>query len=462
MERLKGPADLISPTWRPSIRGRICYCRIMQQSQTTSSQALQNQGIDSGYAWFRLAVSLILMIIGGSGMYMAVIVLPELQQEFGVARAQASMPYTFTMVGFGIGGVFMGRLADRYGVWLPIVVGGSCLGTGFVLGAGAASLWYFSLVQGLFVGMLGSSASFAPLMADTSLWFLKRRGIAVGIVASGNYMAGAIWPPLVRHWVDAYGWRDTMMGIGFFCIITMLPLALLLRRRAPSPNAYQETTPGENSQKGSPQESLYSPEKSLGISAHALLALLCLAGVACCIAMAMPQVHIVAYCTDLGFGAVKGAQMLSVMLASGVVSRLVFGVISDRIGGLRTLLLGSVLQGIALLLFIPFQDLASLFVVSALFGLFQGGIVPAYAIIVREYFAPQLAATRVGIVIMFTLAGMAIGGWMSGWIFDVSGSYEAAFINGIGWNLVNLLIVLGLLYRQDRMKPRMITVGRVA
>ncbi|NCV25505.1 MAG: MFS transporter, partial [Betaproteobacteria bacterium] len=206
----------------------------------------------------------------------------------------------------------------------------------------------------------------------------------------------------------------------------------------------------------------HSPESSLGISSSALLALLCLAGVACCVAMAMPQVHIVAYCSDLGFGAVKGAQMLSVMLAAGVVSRLIFGLISDRIGGLRTLLLGSVLQGLALLLFIPFQELGSLFIVSALFGLFQGGIVPAYAIIVREYFPPRVAATRVGIVIMFTLAGMALGGWMSGWIFDLSGSYEAAFINGIGWNLVNLIIVLGLLQRQRLMKARLMLAGRAA
>ncbi|MBU6284510.1 MAG: MFS transporter [Betaproteobacteria bacterium] len=425
-----------------------------------SPQAYNHQGIDSKYAWFRLCISLLLMIIGGSGMYMAIIVLPELQQEFGVARADASMPYTLTMIGFGVGGVLMGRLADRYGIWLPIVLGGSCLGAGFLLGGGAASLWYFSLVQGLLVGMLGSSSSFAPLMADTSLWFLKRRGIAVGIVASGNYMAGAIWPPLVRHWVDLYGWRDTMMGVGIFCVMTMLPLALLLRRRAPG---HAPVEAGMDARQATATaSSTHSPEQSLGISARALLALLCIAGVSCCIAMAMPQVHIVAYCTDLGFGAVKGAQMLSAMLAAGVISRLIFGVISDRIGGLRTLLLGSVLQGLALLLFIPFQDLSSLFIVSALFGLFQGGIVPAYAIIIREYFPPQVAATRVGIVIMFTLGGMALGGWMSGWIFDVSGSYEAAFINGIAWNLVNLLIVLGLLYRQRKMKQRFVTANHAA
>jgi len=164
----------------------------------------------------------------------------------------------------------------------------------------------------------------------------------------------------------------------------------------------------------------------------------------------MPQVHIVAYCSDLGFGAARGAEMLSLMLAFGIVSRLVSGWISDHIGGLRTLLLGSVLQGIALLLFVPYGGLTTLYVVSALFGLFQGGIVPAYALIVREYFTPKEAGARVGTVLMATLFGMALGGWMSGAIFDLTGSYRAAFLNGIGWNLLNISVVAFLLYRAPR------------
>ena len=142
--------------------------------------------------------------------------------------------------------------------------------------------------------------------------------------------------------------------------------------------------------------------------------------------------------------------MLSLMLACGVVSRLVFGLVSDRIGGLRTLLIGSVLQGIALCLFLPFDSLGSLFVVAGLFGLFQGGIVPAYAIIVREHFAPAQAGTRVGIALTATMLGMALGGWLSGRIFDITGSYSAAFINGIAWNLVNVVIVLWLFQRSRR------------
>jgi MFS family permease len=196
-----------------------------------------------------------------------------------------------------------------------------------------------------------------------------------------------------------------------------------------------------------------NPMRPFGLSPNTAQALICVAGVGCCVAMSMPQVHIVAYCGDLGYGAARGAQMLSLMLACGVVSRLTFGLISDRIGGLRTLLIGSVLQGIALLLFIPFDSLNSLFVVAGLFGLFQGGIVPAYAIVVREHFAPAEAGTRVGIALTATMLGMALGGWLSGRIFDLTGSYSAAFINGIGWNLLNVVIVFWLFQRSRRAAP---------
>ena len=293
----------------------------------------------------------------------------------------------------------------------------------------------FALVQGLLIGV-GSAATFAPLLADTSHWFTRRRGIAVAIFASGNYLAGAIWPPIVQHFVETVGWRQTYFGIGVFCLATMLPLALALRRKLPM---HEPIVAG----------SLASArvERPLGLSPGALLALLSIAGFSCCVAMAMPQVHIVAYCGDLGYGPARGAQMLSLMLACGIVSRLASGWICDRIGGLRTLLLGSALQGIALLLFLPFDGMVSLYVISALFGLFQGGIVPSYAIIVREYFSPKEAGARVGTIITATLFGMAFGGWMSGAIFDLTGSYKVAFMNGILWNLLNMSIAGWLLWR---------------
>jgi MFS family permease len=391
------------------------------------------------YAWLRLATSLMLMTIGNSGMYAVSVVLPRIQQDFEVARGAASLPYMLTMLGFGVGGIMMGRIADRFGVMVPVIIGGLGLGSGFIAAGHADSLWQFNLAQGLLVGLFGTSATFAPLIADTSLWFSRKRGIAVAICASGNYLSGAIWPQIIQHFIDSVGWRETYVGIGMFCMASMLPLALVLRRRPP---AIETPAPAST-----PALPAVRKEGTLGLPPDLLLLLLGIAGVSCCVAMSMPQVHIVAYCSDLGYGAQRGAQMLSLMLGFGIASRLLSGWVSDHIGGLRTLLLGSALQGVALLMFLPFNGLVSLYVVSAVFGLFQGGIVPAYALIVREHFPPQEAGARVGIVLMATLCGMALGGWMSGEIFDLTGSYRAAFVNGIAWNALNLVIVATLVLR---------------
>jgi MFS family permease len=399
------------------------------------------QDTESAYAWMRLLVSLALMTVGGAGMYSVTVVLPRIQAEFAVARADASLPYTLTMVGFGLGGILMGRLADRFGVMVPVLIGAVGLGLGFIGAGYAGTLWQFSLAQGILMGLLGTSATFAPLVADTSQWFTRRRGIALAICMSGNYLAGAVWPPIIQHFVGSLGWRQTYIGIGVFCLVSMLPLALVLRRRPPVLVAPPVVNPSVQS------VTAVGLARPLGLSPAVLQGLLCVAGVSCCVAMSMPQVHIVAYCGDLGFGAARGAEMLSLMLGMGIVSRLASGWISDHVGGLRTLLLGAVLQGIALLLFLPFDGLVPLYVVSGLFGLFQGGIVPSYALIVREYFTPQEAGARVGTVLMATLFGMALGGWMSGVIFDLTGSYKAAFVNGIVFNLLNVSIVLFLLYR---------------
>jgi MFS family permease len=375
-------------------------------------------------------------------MYVVAVVLPAVQAEFGVARADASMPYTWMLVGFGLGGILMGRLADRHGVAVPILISAAGLGLGYGAAGMAGDIWLFSAAHGLLIGFLGSSATFAPLIADTALWFVRRRGIAVAVCASGNYLAGTVWPPIVQHFVETVGWRDTYLGLAAFSAVVMLSLAPFLRQRPPlaAPAAAAAAAA--------------SPSRPFGLSPRAATVLLCIAGLACCVAMSMPQVHIVAYCGDLGYGAARGAEMLSLMLGFGIVSRLVSGAICDRIGGLRTLLLGSALQGLALLLFLPFDGLASLYVISALFGLFQGGIVPSYAIIVREHFPAREAGGRTGTVLMFTLLGMALGGWMSGKVFDLTGSYDAAFVNGIAWNLLNLAIATALLLRLRRHRPR--------
>jgi MFS family permease len=381
-------------------------------------------------------VALALGTIGSIGMWSAVVALPAVQADFAIARGDASLPFTLTMIGFGVGGIVMGRFYDRRGIVWPAVCGALLLGGGYGLSALAGNIWQFALAQGL-IGF-GSSATFGPLMSDISHWFERRRGIAVAVASCGNYLAGTLWPPLIQHFIAGEGWRATQAAIGVVCIVTMLPLVAALRRPAPR---HVSTAPGATEG---------GARRPHGLSSSTLMVLLCIAGVACCVAMAMPQVHIVAYCADLGYGPARGAEMLAAMMGFGIVSRIACGFIADRIGGLQTLLLGSVLQGVALFLYLWFDGLASLYVISALFGLFQGGIVPMYAIIVREWFSPAETGVRLGIVLMATLFGMALGGWMSGVIFDLTGSYAAAFLNGLAWNALNGGIVLWLLLRPGR------------
>jgi MFS family permease len=387
---------------------------------------------DSGQAWVRLVLALVIGSIGSVGMWSVVVVLPVVQAEFGTSRGAVSLAFTFTMAGFGLGGVATGRITDRFGIVPAMGLSIALLLLGYVLAGLSTTLWQFILVY--FVIGLGTSATFAPLMAEASHWFERYRGLAVTIVASGNYVGGTIWPPLVNWGVQSLGWRSTHIAIGIFCAVAMTIVLMVLRAQIGGAAV-------RNHDNAPP------PRIDLALSTNTLTALLCVASISCCVAMAMPQVHIVAYCGDLGYGVARGAEMLSLMMAFGVVSRIGSGYLADRIGGIRTLLIGSVAQGLALLFYLYFDGLTSLYLISAMFGLFQGGIVPSYAIIVRESMPAREAATRVGVVILASVVGMSFGGWVSGVIFDASGSYAAAFLNGLLWNALNITIMVALLIR---------------
>ena len=399
-----------------------------------------NQDIDGFAAWMRLAAALLIGTLGGVGMWSVVVVLPAVQAEFAVDRGAASLPYSLTMIGYAVGSVFMGRWTDRVGVFRPVVAGALALGLGYVAAGFARNLIEFALAQAVLIAAIGSSPLFGPLMADVSWWFRRYRGFALSVCATGNYFAGTLWPPVINYFMQAHGWRATQIGMGIFLMIVMLPLAFLFRRPAPAQDAPIVTTVVTSA----PQRDLTRP---FGLSPNMAQVLIAFAGVACCVAMSMPQVHIVAYCSDLGYGVARGAEMLSLMMGFGIVSRLASGYISDKIGGLNTLLIGSFLQGVALALYVIFDGLNSLYVVSALFGLFQGGIVPSYAMIVREYFPAKEAGTRVSIALTATMLGMALGGWLNGVIFDWKNSYDMAFLNGLAWNFLNLSITVFLIMR---------------
>ena len=393
--------------------------------------------IDGTYAWFRLGIALILSTVGGISLWSSVVVLPAIEAEFAIDRGDASVPYFATMGGFALGGIFMGRVSDRFGITIPLLLGTLMLGIGYMLAAQVQNLGQFVAVHALLIGMLGGSAFLGPLVADVTMWFRRRRGIAVAIVASGNYISGAVWPPIMQFAIDEFGWRQAYVGIAVTCCVIMIPMAFIMRRPPPE----TETVDAHETPMAA---------QTLPVSSGTLQFLLGIAGLACCIAMSMPQVHIVAYCVDLGYGAQRGAEMLSLMLGFGVVSRVAFGMIADKIGGLGTLMIGTVAQCLALFLFLPFDGLYQLYLVAAFFGLAQGGIVPSYALIVRDYFPAREAATRVSLVLMMTVAGMAIGGWMTGEIQALAGSYEMAFLNGIIFNLINMSIAGWLLINRIR------------
>ncbi|MDG3042004.1 MFS transporter [Roseicyclus marinus] len=397
--------------------------------------------LDSRASWIRLALSLMISLVGNVGMWAIIVILPAVQAEFGTERAAASIPYTLTMLGFALGNFVIGRAVDRYGVARSLAASALLMAAAYAAAAASANIATLSALQ--FLIGFGTATSFGPLIADVSQWFLKRRGIAVAIIASGNYLSGAIWPLILADILAGPGWRTAYLVIAAATLALMLPATWLLRKPLPDGAlAASETAAAARA-------------RETGLSPRTLTWLLAAAGIGCCVAMSMPQVHIVAYCTDLGYGPAVGAEMLSLMLLGGVASRLLSGVLADRLGGVMTLLIGSTLQMLALMLYLPTTGLTSLYLVSLIFGLSQGGIVPSYAIIVREYLPAREAGARVGFVIMATILGMALGGWLSGLIYDLTGSYRWAFLNGIAFNALNVGIMLMILMRSRPRSPRM-------
>ena len=399
------------------------------------------------YPLIRLTTAVALMTLGCSAMWAGAIVLEPIANEFNTGRGNSSLIYGTFMIGFALGGVVMGRLADRMGIMIPALIGSLALPAGFYLAAHASSILEISLAFSLLCGFLGSSFSMAPLIADISHWFNRRRGLAVGIAFSGSYVAGAIWPPILQRMFDAQGWRESFIDLALLTLIFMALLSLLLYPRPPT-NEQLPTTGSANSNL-----------TNSAISAGSLQSLICLAGFGCCVAMAMPQIHIVPYVMDLGHPAIRGAEMLGLMLGFGVISRVGSGWLSDRIGGLATLLLGSALQLAVLIAFLTGNSLVFLYGISIAFGLSQGGIVPSYTIILRAFFPPKQAGWRISTSFLFTVAGMAFGGWIAGVLYDLTGSYTVSFLNAIGFNILNLWIAASLIKKSGVIGTRASTTA---
>ena len=389
---------------------------------------------DSTRSWFRAFLLFILAVIGTVGMWSVVVFIPEIENEFKVDRGTSSLLYAATMIGFGFGTVIIGKIFDKHGIKKPIVIASISLIISYYLYSISIYFWNLLFLQA-FMGF-AAAAFFGPAMADITNFFNNRRGLALSIVASANYVAGASWPLVISFALNFVDWRTTHFWISIFCLVSMLPILGFLKNYKNIQNEEANIMSSKD-------------EPSIKLSNNQLQIILMFAGVCCCVAMSMPQVHMVALCVDNGFGLQVGTEILAVMLYSGMISRIVFGFLSDKIGPLPTILLGSFLQMVSLVFFLPFNSQLSLYMVSLMFGLSQGGIVPAYAIIIRKYLPLQQAGVRVGLVLGATIVGMALGGWISGEIFDLTQSYYLAFVNGILWNLLNILAIVYVIFKSD-------------
>jgi MFS family permease len=388
---------------------------------------------DSQQAWFRLAIIFAMSVIGTAGMWSVVIILPNIQNEFTLDRAASTYPYVATMFGYGFGNVIIGRMLDKIGIKKPIIFALSLLVTSYVLSFFAKNVFWLSTIQ-FFLGF-SAAAFFGPMMADISNYFYKRKGLAVSLVASGQHLCGAIWPFVIKDFIIEGDWRNAHLFIALVCSILIPILFYFLGNKVPKMN---------NEQKLTTQDEDINSKLNLSISNRQIQILLMIAGVLCCVAMSMPQVHIVPLCIDNGYGLAVGTEILSFMLFAAVASRVIFGFLSDKIGPIQTLILGSSLQAISLTMFLPFNSQLSLYIVAICFGLSQGGIVPIYAVIISKFLPSNEVAERVGWLIFATIIGMSLGGWLSGEIYDFTNSYRLAFINGIFWNIMNLCIMIYL------------------
>jgi MFS family permease len=324
-------------------------------------------------------------------------------------------------------------MLDKIGIKKPIIFALSLLVTSYVLSFFAKNVFWLSTIQ-FFLGF-SAAAFFGPMMADISNYFYKRKGLAVSLVASGQHLCGAIWPFVIKDFIIEGDWRNAHLFIALVCSILIPILFYFLGNKVPKMN---------NEQKLTTQDEDINSKVNLSISNRQIQILLMIAGVLCCVAMSMPQVHIVPLCIDNGYGLAVGTEILSFMLFAAVASRVIFGFLSDKIGPIQTLILGSSLQAISLTMFLPFNSQLSLYIIAICFGLSQGGIVPIYAVIISKFLPSNEVAERVGWLIFATIIGMSLGGWLSGEIYDFTNSYRLAFINGIFWNIMNLCIMIYL------------------
>jgi len=388
----------------------------------------REDSVETSYGWVIVFASLSLHTIALGAPNVLFVALKPIAADFGSLRSVPSFAYSLLMIGSGVGGIAMGLWMDKRGIVHPVLFGSTMIGLGALLASQSEGRWSLYVANGLLIGFLGKAALIAPLVTNATRWFDRRRGLAVAIIASGQGVAGAIWPPVLHYMNASIGWRDTYFYFGIFAFASMVPLALLLRHR-PS------VAPVDR------KSYLSDDGWILGLRANFVQSILCLATVGCCAAMAMPIVHLVSHATDLGFTKTRAAELLSYLFVAAFFSRIGFGMLVDRIGALPTLLFGSTCQMTMLVVFSLVESPIGLYIAAIMFGLGFAGIMPCYPSIIRILFPATELGWRVAAQYLFAAMGMALGGWLGGVLFDLTGSYSQAFLSGAAFNIMNLALV---------------------
>jgi MFS family permease len=396
---------------------------------------LTTHSIETRTSWVVASISLLLLGLSFGGMWITAVGLKSVAADMGGARSVPSLATSLAWFGSGAGGILMGWIADRHGIRWSVIIGSVMVTVGLAISANATQPWQLYVGHGLFMGLIGNSGLNAPLMVYVSRWFDRRRGSALALISSGGYLAGFVWPTIFERSIAIFGWRHTMTGFAIFQLALIVPLAVVFLRAPPEvPTAGGRATDG-------------SKRTVFGWSANVVFAMLAFAAFLCCVTMSMPQQHLVAFCTDLGMSATLGAAMLSLLLGMGFFSRQAWGWVSDRIGGLLTALLSSALQCAAMIGFLFAQGEFSLFTVSTAFGIGFSALIPAYVLTIREQYPLSEAYWRVPALTFMSGTGMATGGWLAGYLYDMHGYYTPAFATGVAFNIANIALLFMLVVR---------------
>lgn len=393
--------------------------------------------IESRASWVAAGVTLAILSVSYGAPLLVVVGLKTMSAELDTDRSALALATALTWIGTGLGGIVMGRVADRIGVRLTATFGAAMMAAGLALSS-TGHLWAIYVGHGVLMGLLGNGAIYPPLVIYVSRCFDRRRGTAVALISSGQYVAGVIWPWLMERAMARFGWQTAMLGFGVVVLTVVAPLALSALR--PPPEA-----PVVRGRAAAPTR---RSARALDLPPNLVQALLCLAAFLCCVPMSIPASHLVAYCGDIGIGVEQGATIFSVLLGCAFVSRQFWGLFADRHGGLICVMTGSALQATAICAFLLTQSEAGLYAVSAAFGLGFSGIIPAYVVAVRDLFPAAEASWRVPLQLFTAMCGMAFGSWFAGALYDHYAYYAPAFGAGMLFNAGNLAVVGFLVARQ--------------